>query len=91
MGYTTYFGGKFKLNKLADDNLKQMLHGLCTTRRMGRNVDPMYGAEGEFYFKDDNEGIIDYNTPPKTQPGLWCQWMLGDGEYIVWDGNEKFY
>lgn len=49
--------------------------------------------------------IIDYNEPPVTQPGLWCQWVISpvnpkDMEdetkdtvraYLEWDGAEKFY
>jgi hypothetical protein len=36
--------------------------------------------------------IIDYNSPPKGQPGLWCQWEPNaQGTAIVWDGSEKFY
>jgi hypothetical protein len=36
--------------------------------------------------------IIDYNRPPITQPGLWCQWISNnDGTKIVWDEGEKFY
>jgi hypothetical protein len=66
---------------------------------MARNVDPKYGVEGEFYFdgkgycgQDDDPTVIDHNRPPETQPGLWCQWQLGeDGTTIVWDGGEKFY
>ncbi len=27
----------------------------------------------------------------KCQPGLWCQWMVGDGYVLQWDGGEKFY
>ena len=45
----------------------------------------LYGEEGEFYFHDDNvsgqtrtEDIITYNDPPKSQPGLWCQWILDE-------------
>jgi hypothetical protein len=31
-------------------------------------------------------------SPPSTQPGLWCQWVAGDGgNSIEWDGGEKFY
>lgn len=37
-------------------------------------------------------GILDYNHPPKGQPGLWCQWVPNeDGTAIEWDGGEKFY
>jgi hypothetical protein len=58
-----------------------------------------YGKEGEYfvsdggnYGEDDMVGVIDYNEPPSTQPGLWCQWRITeDGKYIEWDGSEKFY
>lgn len=58
-----------------------------------------YGIEGEYFCKDDgdagqkgDESILDYNTAPKTQPGLWCQWVLSeDGTTLEWDGGEKFY
>lgn len=41
---------------------------------------------------DDDPSIIDYNEPPATQPGLWCQWIVSlDGKYLEWNGNEKFY
>lgn len=59
------------------------------------------GEEGEFFIYDDpefyqyiDESIIDPNNPPKTQPGLWCQWIvekINDKDYILWDNNEKFY
>lgn len=36
--------------------------------------------------------VLDYNSPPKTQPGLWCQWLIQkDKQTIKWDGGEKFY
>jgi hypothetical protein len=35
--------------------------------------------------------IIDYNEPPATQPGLWCQWIPNaGGTALEWDGGEKF-
>lgn len=54
------------------------------------------GVEGEFCVFDYNDRsdptILDHNTPPSTQPGLWCQWIpTSDNSAIVWDGNEKFY
>lgn len=95
MGYTTDFSGSFKLNKPLDLKTYKFLIGLNETRRMARKgLDPKYGVEGEFYVKDDNQNanIIDYNEPPKTQPGLWCQWRPNeDGTEIEWDGGEKFY
>ena len=59
----------------------------------------LYGEEGEFYFHDDNvygqtktEDIITYNDPPKSQPGLWCQWILDENiNSLVWDEQDKFY
>ena len=61
------------------------------------------GVDGEYFVsgKDDGfigfrqtkaESVIDYNSPPANQPGLWCQWIpSNDGKSIEWDGNEKFY
>ena len=98
MGYTTDFTGKFKLNKKLDAETHEFLNKLASTRRMARNIDG-YGVDGEFYVDgggdygqgyDDN--IIDHNSPPRSQPGLWCQWVPSDdGLSIAWDGGEKFY
>jgi len=59
------------------------------------------GVDGEFFVGASAEGdygqsktddIIDYNEPPTTQPGLWCQWDPSeDGMGIEWNGMEKFY
>lgn len=59
-----------------------------------------YGIEGQLYFDLRDYGqyfdnsIMDYNQPPKGQPSLWCQWELrsdSNGDYLEWDGNDKFY
>jgi hypothetical protein len=99
MGYTTEFVGKFSIDKKLDDNTYKLLKGLANTRRMKRKVDAKYGIEGEFYVEgkgfagqDQDETISDYNSPPSTQPGLWCQWTPSpDKKSLEWDGNEKFY
>ena len=99
MGYTTEFKGQFDLDKKLDKKTYDLLMGLSKTRRMGRNVDKKFGVEGEFYFKDDGDygqtredNIIDYNTPPITQPSLWLQWRpTKDKLHIEWDEGEKFY
>jgi hypothetical protein len=55
------------------------------------------GIEGEFTvfgegFSEQEESILNYNMPPKTQPGLWCQWVpTDDGSHLEWNGAEKFY
>jgi len=99
MGYTTDFSGRFETNKPLSDKMFNFLKAFNETRRMGRNVDAAYGIQGEFYvfgggsFGQDSEpNIIDHNKPPKTQPGLWCQWTPSDDrEGIEWDCGEKFY
>jgi len=99
MGYTTDFDGQFVLDRPLDDETHNFLNGLNDTRRMARNLPPEYGVEGEFYIdgegfkgQDDGSTVIDHNRPPKTQPGLWCQWRpTVKGDAIEWDGGEKFY
>ena len=99
MGYTTDFKGGFEINKPLSEQLKNYLTKFSETRRMKRKLDDKFGVEGEFYVdgggfggQDRESNIIDYNSPPKTQPGLWCQWIPNeDGTEIVWDGGEKFY
>jgi len=97
MGYTTDFKGMFDLNKPLDHATYKFLIALNETRRMARNVEG-YGVEGEFFFDESNFGqnrnsnIIDYNRPPSTQPGLWCQWRpTQNRKGIKWDEGEKFY
>jgi len=101
MGYHTEFNGDFSVDKPLDDATFALLKGLACTRRMKRKgLDPaVYGVDGEFYYKEGSDmgqehddNIVDYNTPPSTQPGLWLQWTpLDDRITIEWDGGEKFY
>ena len=57
------------------------------------------GVEGEYlaiiseqFGQEEEASIENFNYPPSTQPGLWCQWVVTeDGEYLEWDGGEKFY
>jgi hypothetical protein len=42
--------------------------------------------------EESEVSVVDYNRPPNTQPGLWCQWIpTADGGGIKWNGTEKFY
>ena len=103
MGYTTDFTGYVKTDKPVDEKTFNLINGIGSTRRMKRSgLSKEYGVDGEFYFEADGDfgqsrnpkfgKIVDYNIPPKTQPGLWCQWiMLEDRQTIEWDGGEKFY
>ena len=57
------------------------------------------GQQGEFYVGSTSDfgqtrdkSIIDFNLSPKSQPGLWCDWVVSDdGKYLEWNGSEKFY
>ena len=94
MGYSTDFNGILKFDKELTVTDYNFLKKLSETRRMGRNVDEKYGVEGEFYVDggDNDASVINVNSPPKTQPGLWLQWTpTEDGWGLKWDGGEKFY
>lgn len=99
MGYTTDFSGRFELNKELTPKMAQYLKMFNETRRMGRVTDEVFGVQGEFFVfgggdfgQNRDENVIDFNTPPSTQPGLWCQWTPSDDNMgIEWDGGEKFY
>ena len=59
----------------------------------------LYGKEGEFYFHEDNDmgqthtdDIVNFNYPPSTQPGLWCDWTYNYQDNVIeWNGSEKTY
>ena len=100
MGYTTEFDGCVKTDKPVVEEIFSLINGLSKTRRMKRKMTG-FGVEGEFYYDPestnygqdyDSKDVIDSNTPPSTQPGLWLQWkMKEDKQTIEWDGGEKFY
>jgi len=62
------------------------------------NLDLPLGPEGAYYCgpmanygQDHDASVIDFNAPPATQPGLWCQWVpTSDRMFLKWDGSEKF-
>nr|QFG73857.1 MAG: hypothetical protein [Megaviridae environmental sample] len=108
MGYTTDFYGEITINKPIDIKTREFLHGLSSTRRMKRNPKILsnilnisekeclekYGKDCKHYFgcTINDKSIIKYNSPPADQPGLWCDWCLGDDKKsITWNKNEKFY
>ncbi len=58
---------------------------------LGKEAGYFVGCGGNLG-QDEDESVLDYNSPPAGQPGLWCQWApTEDGTAIVWDGGEKFY
>ena len=64
---------------------------LCFNGELGDEGEYFVGGEG-FMGQGKETTIINYNRPPATQPGLWCQWIVSeDGNSLEWDGGEKFY
>jgi hypothetical protein len=57
------------------------------------------GNDGEYFVEgtgdfgqDEDASVIERNSPPGSQPGLWCQWVPSeDGTTLAWDEGEKFY
>lgn len=50
------------------------------------------GHAGQGAYPPGIPDVMDYNSPPPDQPGLWCQWVPNDGgTAIEWDEGEKFY
>lgn len=92
MGYTTEFDGKVEIVPPLNEAEIQFLKKFSGTRRMLREKGPYYVDGGGFAGQDHEPDIFDYNEPPDGQPSLWCQWVPAeDGNFIEWDGNEKFY
>lgn len=99
MGYTTFFTGRFSVDRPLDDATFEFLRKLNDTRRMKRSLPEEFGVDGELYVdgggdcgQDEEDSIVDYNEPPSTQPSLWCGWKpTEDRIHIEWDGAEKFY
>jgi hypothetical protein len=49
------------------------------------------GGSG-FKGQGEDDSVLDYNRPPRGQPGLWCQWVPAeDRTALMWNGAEKFY
>lgn len=64
---------------------------MCFNGELGDDGEYFIGGLG-FCGQTQDESVIDHNTPPKTQPGLWCQWIINEKENCLeWDGGEKFY
>lgn len=102
MGYSTDFTGQFDLNKPLTDVDFEFFSKLCFVRHMKRKFPGnKYGIEGEFFLDGEGKGeavneirdsILDHNSPPSTQPSLWCDWgPTEDRLHFRWDGMEKFH
>lgn len=92
MGYTTDFEGRISVYPPLNVFEITYLNKFCDTRRMRTEHGPYWVDQPGFAGQDKTPEVIDYNSPPEGQPGLWCHWIpTQDGRYIEWDGGEKFY
>jgi len=92
MGYSTDFDGSIKVSPPLSQEEINYLTKFSETRRMNRKEGDYFVDGGGLFGDNHDDDVIDYNSPPAEQPGLWCQWVVSeDGEFIEWDGNEKFY
>lgn len=89
MGFTTDFVGHINIDPPLNQHEQRYLTAFAASRRMGRTQGPYaIGADGDV----DDSDVIDGNTPPIGQPGLWCQWTPSCyGRCLVWNQGEKFY
>lgn len=86
MGYETEFEGYMVISPPLSKEDFDYLEEFHLTRHYQRDVHEKYGELGEFYvdkedtlssplfFGKDAPQAIDYNTPPPSQPSLWCGW-----------------
>lgn len=64
---------------------------LCFNGDLGEEGEYFIGGVGSFG-QDVDTSVLDHNNPAKTQPGLWCQWIINEKDSCLeWDGGEKFY
>lgn len=101
MGYTTDFSGQISVEPPLNAEEIAFLKAFNETRRVKRERGPyfvgdydsgVWHADGKAKSPGEQDDVVDSNRPPEGQPGLWCQWVpTDDGEFIEWDGGEKFY
>jgi hypothetical protein len=92
MGYTTMFYGQVAVEPPFSADEIVYLHKFAGTRRMQYRQGPYYVDRGGLGGQATGDDVLDYNSPPEGQPGLWCHWVpTEDGSALKWDGGEKFY
>lgn len=88
MGYSTDFEGKISIEPALSVEEIKYLNAFFETRHMKRHNGPYVIDVDE----SNNSDVIDSNSPPKEQPGLWCDLEVSaDGTELYWNGAEKTY
>lgn len=81
---------RMKRNESKAKLLDDIIRGI-TDLPVGRYGEYFVGGGG-WAGQGDDDSVLDYNSPPPSQPGLWCSWTVNDdGTFLEWDGKEKFY
>ena len=92
MGYSTDFSGSIQITPPLNPQEVAFINQFADTRRMDRKLGPYFIDQDGNYGQNHKADILDYNSPPEGQPGLWCQWEAElDGSCLKWNGAEKFY
>lgn len=92
MGYTTEFEGRVEISPPLNEAEIAFLKKFSDTRRMDRRNGPYFVDGTGFKGQHKDADVIDQNSPPDGQPGLWCNWVpTDDGTALEWNGSEKFY
>jgi len=90
VGYNTDFSGKINVVPPLNEFEISFIKEFSKTRHQGYVGGPYVVTD--FVHLTGGEVPGAQNTPPKGQPGLWCDWVsTDDGTAIEWDGGEKFY
>jgi len=66
----------------------------CFKGELGEEGEYFIGGENHSYSYDGKRvdtSVLNGNSPARTQPGLWCDWMINEEGNLTWDGAEKFY
>ena len=83
---------KTRRMKRDNDKIKETFPNweeLCLNGNLGEEGEFFVGGLG-YYGQTYDPSVLDGNYPARTQPGLWCQWII-DGDNLIWDGGGKFY
>lgn len=86
MGYTTLFEGAIHVDPPLSEEEREYLLSFSKSRRWSRAGGP--------YATEDPPGsaAADQGGVAEGQPSLWCHWVpSADGQFIHWDGCDKFY
>lgn len=83
-----------KMRHVKRDN--QMIKKFYPNWQKNRCFFGCLGDEGEFFlafYNDTREDVtvIDVNTPPSSQPNLFCGWTVSDNrKFLEWDDSIEF-